>query len=232
MAEILNCFPLTVFKEKAGLDSVFRRRVGDMILEAHKTGPKAGESRSSAWTGDRNGFERLHERPELSPMFKAFHRCLLAYARALSINSEKIDFHVTRAWGTVTRAGQSIRRHRHNQSHVSIVYYPVKTDGTGNLVFHAPDPFNELAPGMFENHARAMGLLTGSDILNSELVNLPVAEDDVVIFPSKTYHGTEVNEAGDVRVSIAVDVLLSLKDSSGVEYLLPPVEQWRKTSGF
>lgn len=40
MAEILNCFPLTVFKEKAGLDPAFRKRVGTLILDAHSTGPK------------------------------------------------------------------------------------------------------------------------------------------------------------------------------------------------
>ena len=63
-------------------------------------------------------------------------------------------------------------------------------------------------------------------------MNLPVAEDDVVIFPSKIYHATEPNEGEGQRVSIAVDVVAALKDSAGVEYVMPPVRQWRSAEAF
>lgn len=229
MATILNCFPLTVYKDQLGLDPAYRRQIGEAVINAYRTGPKAGVTKTSAWTGDRNGREFLHLEPAMAPMFKAVHAAMVAYLRALKIDPSKLDLHYTRSWGTVSEPGQSIRRHRHNQSHISVVYYPVKDSGTGNLVFHLPDPLNEFSPGLFEQHSRDMGLITESNILNSEMVDLPVGEDDIVIFPSKTYHGTEPNNTPGTRISIAIDVVITLKDSGGVEYLMPPAEKWRKS---
>lgn len=229
MATILNCFPLTVFKDQLGLDPAYRREIGEAVIAAYQSGPKAGVTKTSAWTGDRNGREFLHLEPAMAPMFRAVHARLVDYLRVLKLNPAKLDLHFTRSWGTVSQPGQSIRRHRHNQSHISVVYYPVKDAGTGNLVFHLPDPLNEFSPGLFEQHSRTMGLITESTVLNSEMVDLPVEADDIVIFPSKTYHGTEPNETMGTRISIAIDVVITLKDSGGVEYLMPPTEKWRKS---
>ena len=73
---------------------------------------------------------------------------------------------------------------------------------------------------------------SGLGFLNSEIVNLPVAEDYVVIFPSKTYHATEPNDTDGPRVSISVDVVVALKDSAGVEFVMPPVRHWRSSGDF
>jgi hypothetical protein len=229
MATVLNCFPLTVYKDRLGLDPAFRRMMGEGVIASYQDSPKAGVTKTSAWTGDRNGREFLHLEPALKPFFAAVHTRLVDYVRALKIDAGRLDFHVTRSWGTVSAPGQSIRRHRHNQSHISVMYYPVKDAGTGNLVFHLPDPLNEFSPGLFEPHSQKAGLITESTVLNSEMVDLPVEEDDIVIFPSKTFHGTEPNDTNGTRVSIAIDVLVTLKDSGGVEYLMPPAEKWRKS---
>ena len=133
------------------------------------------------------------------PLFKEMNISLRAYLDMLSVNADRVSLLYTRSWGTVSERGQSIRRHRHNQSHISIVYYPVKAENTGNLIFHMPDPMNELSPGLFEPHALKQGLLKASTPLNSEMVDLPVAEDDIVIFPSKTFHGTDPNNTNGSR---------------------------------
>lgn len=232
MPEVLNCFPLTVFKDRLGLEAGYRRRLGDFIAESYRLGVKTGQSNRAAWTGDKNGWEFLHEEAEFAPLFKAMNVSLRAYLDMLSINADRVTLHYTRSWGTVSERGQSIRRHRHNQSHISVVYYPVKAENTGNLIFHMPDPLNELSPGLFEPHAIKQGLLKTSTPLNSELVDLSVAEDDIVIFPSKTFHGTDPNDTDGERISIAVDVVLSLNNATGVEYLLPPVDRWRDAGTF
>jgi uncharacterized protein (TIGR02466 family) len=174
----------------------------------------------------------LHEETKFAALFKEMNISLRAYLDMLSVNADRVSLHYTRSWGTVSERGQSIRRHRHNQSHISIVYYPVKAENTGNLIFHMPDPMNELSPGLFEPHALKQGLLKASTPLNSEMVDLPVAEDDIVIFPSKTFHGTDPNNTNGTRISIAVDVMMTLRESTGVEYLLPPVGRWRDTGTF
>jgi uncharacterized protein (TIGR02466 family) len=232
VAEALNCFPLTVFKDSLGIDLGYRKALGDFISQGYRAGTKSGQSKSAAWTGDRNGWEFLHEETKFAALFKEMNISLRAYLDMLSVNADRVSLHYTRSWGTVSERGQSIRRHRHNQSHISIVYYPVKAENTGNLIFHMPDPMNELSPGLFEPHALKQGLLKASTPLNSEMVDLPVAEDDIVIFPSKTFHGTDPNNTNGTRISIAVDVMMTLRESTGVEYLLPPVGRWRDTGTF
>ncbi len=232
MPEIFNCFPLTVFKDALGLPEVYRRRLGDRVMAAWQGGSKAGQDQRNSWTGDRNGAERLHHDPEFAALFKTLGTRLRRYLETLSVDPGRIDLFYTRAWGTVSARGQSIRRHRHNQSHLSLVYYPSKAPGSGNLIFHDAEPANEFTPGLFEPHARAQGLLLAGNLLNSEIVNLPVVEDDVVIFPSKTYHATEPNETDGPRVSISVDVVVALKDSAGVEFVMPPVRHWRSSGDF
>lgn len=231
MPEIFNCFPLTVFKDSLGLPEDYRHRLGERVVEAWATGSKDGQDRRNAWTGDRNGAECLHHDPEFQDLFRSLGGRLHRYLAALSVESDRLDMFITRAWGTLSERGQSIRRHRHNQSHISLVYYPLKAEGTGNLVFHDAEPANEFTPGLFEPHALAQGLLTSSNILNSEMVNLPVVEDDVVIFPSKAYHATEPNETDRPRVSISADVVVALKDAAGIEYVMPPVRHWRSVDG-
>lgn len=232
MPEILNCFPLTVYKDRMGLDPRYRKQLADFIADSYRAGAKIGQSNRSAWTGDKNGWEFLHQEPAFTMLFKIMHQRLRAYLDVLSVNPERVGLHYTRSWGTVSERGQGIRRHRHNQSYISVVYYPMKARNTGDLVFHMPDPLNELSPGLFEPHAENQGLLKAATPLNSEMVNLPVAEDDVVIFPSKIFHGTEPNNTNGARISIAVDVVMTLNDSTGVEYLLPPVEHWRDAAAF
>lgn len=232
MPEIFNCFPLTVFKDTLGLPTGYRRRLGECVIEAWEASSKAGQDRRNAWTGDRNGVECLHHEPEFQELFRALRERLQRYLSALSVDARRLELFYTRAWGTLSERGQKIQRHRHNQSHISLVYYPLKAEGTGNLVFHDAEPANEFTPGLFEPHSLSEGLLTASNILNSELVNLPVAEDDVVIFPSKAYHATEPNETDQPRVSISADVVVALKDAAGVEYVMPPVRHWRSAEGF
>jgi uncharacterized protein (TIGR02466 family) len=232
MPEIFNCFPLTVFKDTLDLAPDYRHRLGERVIAAWRDGPKAGQDARNSWTGDRNGAEALHHDPEFAGMFQALHVRLHRYLEALSVNGRMIELFYTRAWGTISVRGQSIRRHRHNQSHISLVYYPLKAPNSGNLVFHNAEPFNEFTPGLFEPHAQQQGLLTQSNILNSEMVNLPVVEDNVVIFPSKIYHATEPNQTEGPRVSISVDVVVALKDATGVEYLMPPVRNWRGSGEF
>lgn len=63
--------------------------------------------------------------------------------------------------------------------------------------------------------------------LNREMVDLPVDEDDIVIFPSETSHGTDPTSTDVERISIALDVVMTLKNSMGDEYFLLPVDWWR-----
>ena len=68
------------------------------------------------------------------------------------------------------------------------------------------------------------------DILNSSKVVFDTKEDDLLIFPSKTIHGTEQGKSNSERISISADIVFLAKDSSTLEHLVPPVENWKKFS--
>lgn len=232
MAEILNCFPLTVFKDRLGLPPDYRHRIGQQIIESCRASKRIGQSATRSWTGDRNGHEFLHLQEPFAPMFKAIHQRIRRYVEALGLDADRFRFQFTRSWGTVSEKGQQIRRHRHNQSHISLAYYPLKAPGSGNIVFHMPEPQNEFTAGLFEPHSHDQGLVKSSSILNSELVNLPVEEDDIVLFPSKTYHATEPNPTDGARVSISTDIVVTLRQSGEVEFVMPDLANWRASDGF
>jgi len=52
----------------------------------------------------------------------------------------------------------------------------------------------------------------------------------LLIFPSKTIHGTEQGKSNSERISISADIVFLAKDSSTLEHLVPPIENWKKFS--
>ena len=232
MPEILNCFPLTVFKDKLGLQPEYRHQIGQHIIQSCAASKLIGQSASRSWTGDRNGHEFLHMQDAFAPMLKAIHQRIRRYVDALGLDADRFRFQFTRSWGTVSEKGQKIQRHRHNQSHISLAYYPLKGPNSGNIIFHMPDPQNEFTAGLFEPHSHDMGLIKTPNILNSEIVTLPAEEDDIVLFPSKTYHATEPNQTDGPRISISTDIVVTLRESDQVEFVMPDVSKWRSSDGF
>ena len=53
-------------------------------------------------------------------------------------------------------------------------------------------------------------------------------EDDIVIFPSKTPHGTEQIKTNDERISISGDVIFLAKDTNLIEHITPNFNNWKK----
>ena len=59
------------------------------------------------------------------------------------------------------------------------------------------------------------------------MVLFDAKENDIVIFPSKTVHGTQINTPNDERISISADITITAKESSGLEHLTTPLEKWK-----
>jgi len=56
---------------------------------------------------------------------------------------------------------------------------------------------------------------------------LEPVEDEIIIFPSKTLHSTAPNMTATPRISISADVVITLRDSSGHETLMPSLDRWK-----
>ena len=59
-------------------------------------------------------------------------------------------------------------------------------------------------------------------------MDLDTAEGQVIVFPSKTLHGTLPSETDEPRISISADVALMLKDDNNFEHLMPSFANWRR----
>ena len=88
------------------------------------------------------------------------------------------------------------------------------------------DAPNQFAPNLFRNEMMQHGILEETGIVNAQAVDLDPEEGDVLIFPSMTQHGTLANLSDEPRISIAVDIVVTVEDSGLLEFLLPDLDKW------
>lgn len=136
-------------------------------------------------------------------------------------------YNYTRSWATLSQGKERIKEHSHAQSHISLVYYLKKPADSGGLTFVNNDPPNQIAPQIFNPRMSRFGILRKADLANTTAANLNPEEGEVVIFPSKTRHRTQPNEGVESRISIAADIVLTVKNSAGLEHLLPDLDRWQ-----
>ena len=117
--------------------------------------------------------------------------------------------------------------HSHDQSNIRISYYLKKHNDSGNIRF-ACRPHNEIAKDIFSEEKVKLGLIKKVDLRNTTTVDIPVEENDICIFPSKTKHSTAPSNTDEPRISISADISIVAKNSENIEHLLTPVNKWIK----
>ena len=225
---ITNFFPLSVYREKLRLDAATRDRLRAIVREQTQGPQKRGGSQATAWTGDVEGKATLHLMDDLAPMVEGFRLHTLTYLSQLGHKTESIDIYITRCWGTFSEGRQAINAHNHRNSALSIVYYLSLPTGSATLAFHNREIQNEILPGFSHPDRVRRGHVDGKNVLSAFAVQMPVAEDDIVIFPSAAFHGVRPGNQDSPRMSIAADTFIVERELSGEEYLLPPLSTWRK----
>ncbi len=227
MPEILNFFPLSVYVERLGFSTDVREAMAKAIEKDAAAKKPMLRGKNMTWTGDVNGHGFLHEREEFEPLFEAMNTHTKAYMNILGVNDGIFDLYFTRSWGTVQKREERVNFHTHEQSHISVVYYPRVPKNSGMLMFDMPTNPNEFLSGLIKDRNIKNGVFRPSEFL-AQNMNVGVETDLLVIFPSKTNHATQSNSTNESRISIAADVVCMLKDPIGHEFFLPPLEKWRK----
>lgn len=228
MPKIINAFPLTVFHDSVTIAPDYRAELRDVILEMG--GQKIQQTPRSSWTGDTNGHEFLHNDPRFAKLFARFAEPLARYLEMLRIDRDKITLYYTRSWGTISVGGQATQPHNHIQAHLSLVYYLQKPADSSGISFIENDVPNQFAPNLFHESMLQAGVLKEIQQLNARTINLNPGQDDLLIFPSKAIHAIAPNSSATPRISIAVDILATVKESRGLEYVLPNLDTWKAVS--
>ena len=231
MAELSHFFPLTTYKAKLGLEESYRTQLIENIEQDYENKDSTDKNKDTAWTGDVSGFEFLHSRKLFEKLFIEITKHVEEYQRTLKISENIFDYYCTRTWATVTNNQQNIPFHHHRQSHITAVYYLKFPKDSGGLIF---EPYwshfqNECIPGLLEKQNFENGTIEPSMYL-SPGAGISIEPDDILIFPSKTSHGTAKSKSKERRISISADILAVLKDSKNMEFFLPPLNTWKKFS--
>lgn len=224
MPDIVNAFPLSIYRSPLTIDPLIRARMVETVLEMSRTRPRKSEG--SSWTGDVNGFGFLHQDPRFVDLFAAFPEHLNQYLRFLKLDPDQLHLYYTRSWATIAQGQERINPHRHRQSHISVVYYLSKPEQSGGIAFFDPEAPNQFAPHLFREETLRHGIVKEPAIFNTQAVNLEPKEGEVLIFPSMTQHATEPNLSDKPRMSIAVDIVTTVKESGLLEFMLPDLDKW------
>ena len=129
----------------------------------------------------------------------------------------------------MSNGNEKIKQHRHKQSHISFAYYLQKNTQDSNIVFFEEFYRNEIVPGIFTNQTiKNKDIIKEFNLYNAPSIDIGVEEDDILIFPSKSLHGTQTNKLNKDRISISGDVICVAKNSELLENMLPPLDSWDK----
>jgi uncharacterized protein (TIGR02466 family) len=185
--------------------------------------------KSESWTGDTQGFEYLHKNKVFDKLFDEIKKKIILYLNFLKVDQEQIDIFMQRSWATISNNKEVIRKHQHLQSHISFAYYLKKNSQDANFVLFDDYKRNEFIPGLFTSKSLDIKKIVKEITFSSApRILMEVKEDDIVIFPSKTTHGTDQILNNNERISISGDVTFLAKNSNLLEHLTPSFDNWKK----
>lgn len=135
--------------------------------------------------------------PEFGDVKQAIMEAVHEYANEV-MSWQGYDYYITLSWANINPPGSSHHPHHHSNSLFSGVFYIRSCDSS--IRFHAPpngitDQLLTFTPTQY-------------NIWNSPTWELPVKDNMVVIFPSKTQHSVDDNKSNVSRISIAFNVFL------------------------
>ena len=228
--QIINLFPLSLYKSKIELNSEYKNELQDLIVKMKSKSQNLDyKSENKSWTGDTQGFENLHLNKKFEILYSKISSEIKKYINFLNIDNDQIDLFYQRSWATISDKIENISPHIHAQSHISFAYYLKKDSNDSNIVFFDQNRNNEIIPGLFNSKSiNLKKVLKKRNDFNTSVVKIDVQENDIIIFPSKTLHATEQKNSNDSRISISADISIISKDAANLEHLTPSINNWKK----
>jgi len=191
---LYKLFPVCIHRGQLAIPQV------DLILKYASVAPEAGPLKSV--TTDAVGDSYYHLLPDFKPLFDQIRDNAYSYLKAQNHDISKLDLYVTKSWIVdFARADNTVHRHNHPYSDLSIVYYADISDSP--IWFGSGDP------------------------LHRQMIQPD--KNDLLIFPSLTEHWVERGADSKRRISFSADLIMVLKkDIPSEELLRNPIETWKR----
>ena len=229
MSKIYNFFPLSIYRGKIELPENTKIDMVKEIISMKETSDQGLKPSQNAWTGDTHGYEYLFQNKKFETFYKEVEKHVIKYMDHFELDVSKLDFYFQRSWATLSNSKEHISPHDHSQSNLSFAYYLKKQPGDSQLVLVDKSKHNEFIPQLFTSPSvNRNKIFKKRTINNTPRINIEAEEDDIIIFPSKTLHGTEKNINNNDRISISADISVLAKESKNLENLTPPFAEWKK----
>ena len=179
-AELHSLFPTVIYKQPCGFkltDEEFRFIENVPYIEQ--------------WLGNKISNDKfLLDNKELVRLKDELTKHLNLYLNdVMNIHNE---LYITNSWVNVTNKNQEHKIHNHTNSVLSGVFYIKVSDSQPYISFSRMDYPFLLNMKASEYHPA-----------NSIEWRLPLFDNDIIIFPSKTFHAVAANPTNNVRISIA-----------------------------
>ena len=96
---------------------------------------------------------------------------------------------ITQAWSNRHEKGGWTDWHSHAQCDLAAVWYPKFKEGNGNLVFRNPLDVYQSSETRYDD----------------PLIEVPIQEKDLIIFPAFLLHKTQINTIDDARIVVSLN---------------------------
>ena len=201
------------------------------IIKMKKDSDKGLKPQKSSWTGDAHGHEFLFNNPKFNEFHKEVEKHIFKYMDHFKLNHENLLFYFQRSWATLSNSMENISPHKHAQSHLSFAYYLKKEPEEAKLVLMDIHKHSEFIPELFTSTSVDRNkIFRERSLENTAKIDLEIKEGDIIIFPSKTIHGTEKGMLNNQRISISADILITAKETTNLEHLTPQFSKWKEFS--
>ena len=168
-------------------------------------------------TGELNGKVLIHQDTRLIPFFRELKKSIIQYLEHFNIDKKTFQINFTKTWFTICDPNQTFPMHYHSCSHISWVYY-IQTPGDP-IVFHKKNSNEWFGDAFkFSNHYT---------YTNMEGYAINPKAERLVIFPGSLEHYTTAEPRKHRRISLAGDVILTLKDRTNSESGLLSPQFWK-----
>ena len=226
-------FPLAIYYEDFPDAPKHQQSLIEAVLQLEQAAIEPRNDAEMAWTGDIHGVNQIHTDPAFEWIVNRVEQHVAVYLQDIGVDLSKVELYIQRAWPIVSRTDQEVGAHCHNTAHISAVYYvQVPTDelsDQGSLLFFNEARVNEVCPGLGSENT---DIVDADNYLNQLYAAYPPVAGRLLIFPAKQRHAVTRNETEELRISLSFDIVLTATEQEAYEFLMPPLNQWKKCQSF
>jgi hypothetical protein len=210
--ELLAMFPTVIYSVQLDNYEEINKLIVDKL-------PVHGFESYELITGEPEGKSLVHCDPDFQKFFEQVTYHAQQYMKIFKVKNELFDYFTTKSWYVIiNRADHHIKYHMHSAGHISFSYYAEVPNLSDVLSFRDNNLANCAFDGLFDVKPYPdRNLITEITELNCKTYRMETRPGQLILFPSKLFHGTELhpenvnNVFPGRRLGIAGDINMLLR---------------------